>query len=216
MAQNHKLIGELLDRYGLTYAEEIGIRLDDYPAPLFQLLTASLLFSARIGAAQAVRAARALLDAGLTTPDKMAAATWEHRVKILNENGYARYDESTARMLADTCDILQEQYGGDLRKLHQQAGGDVDVLRKHLQAFKGIGATGSGIFLREAQAVWTDVAPFVDQKAAKAAQKLGLLGDPQQLFKQVEEKPLQMARLVAALVRVDLANDIDSLKQDAR
>ncbi|KAF0096084.1 MAG: hypothetical protein E1N59_51 [Puniceicoccaceae bacterium 5H] len=209
-------MGELLDRYGQTYAEEIGIRLDDYPASLFQLLTAALLFSARIGAPQAVRAARALLDAGLTTPDKMAAATWEHRVKILNENGYARYDESTARMLADTCDILQEQYGGDLRKLHQQAGGDVDVLRKHLQAFKGIGATGSGIFLREAQAVWTDVAPFVDQKAAKAAQKLGLSGDPQQLFKQVEEKPLQMARLVAALVRVDLANDIDSLKPDAR
>jgi hypothetical protein len=31
-----RVVTTLLDRYGTTYAQEIGIRLQDKPAPLFQ------------------------------------------------------------------------------------------------------------------------------------------------------------------------------------
>lgn len=56
----------LLNRHGTTYAQQIGIRLQDNPGPLFQLLYSALLMSARISAANPVQAAKALVEAGLT------------------------------------------------------------------------------------------------------------------------------------------------------
>lgn len=85
------------DSYGRTYAEEIGVRLKDAPSPLFQLLNAALLLSARIAAGNAVQAARALLEAKLTTPKKMADASWQDRVDVITWHGYKRYDERTIR-----------------------------------------------------------------------------------------------------------------------
>ena len=49
------LAGAVLEHYGRTYAEEARIRLKDTPAPLFQLLNAALLLSARIPAGNAVQ-----------------------------------------------------------------------------------------------------------------------------------------------------------------
>ena len=53
------------------------------PSVLFRLLVASILFSTRIGAGQAVKAARALTEAGWTTAEKLAATSWGERVQIL-------------------------------------------------------------------------------------------------------------------------------------
>ena len=78
----------LLDRHGLTFTKELGIAVEkNTSSPLFRLLCASLLFSARISAQIAVRAAKALEKEGWTTPQKMAASTWEERTKTLNEAG---------------------------------------------------------------------------------------------------------------------------------
>ena len=50
------IVQALLDAHGRTYAEEIGFDpAKNTPAPLFRLLCASLLFSARISADIAVR-----------------------------------------------------------------------------------------------------------------------------------------------------------------
>jgi hypothetical protein len=80
------VVRALLKRHGTTYAEEIGIgRLDrSGPSPLFRLLCAALLLSARISADLAITAARALADNGWTTPRKLADATWAQRTKVLN------------------------------------------------------------------------------------------------------------------------------------
>ena len=51
--------------------------------------------SARISHDAAMKAARALTDAGWTTAEHMAEASWEERVEVLNTSGYARFDEST-------------------------------------------------------------------------------------------------------------------------
>src|SRR5205807_3008733 len=72
-----ELVRSLLDRHGRTYAEEAGIRLRDTPSPLYQVLVLSVLLSARIRAGVAVASARALFDAGLTTPRRMADARWQ-------------------------------------------------------------------------------------------------------------------------------------------
>lgn len=214
-APPERVIATLLDRHGRTYASEARIRLDrNTPAPLFQLLCLSLLISARIGADIAVAATRALFDAGWTTADKMASATWEARTKVLNEAGYARYDESTSRYLGATADRLLGEYRGDLRELRQAADGDTNELRTGLTRHKGIGDVGADVFIREVQRVWPEFEPFIDDRTLQIAAALGLPDTARGLRSEVDDVET-FTRLVAALVRSGLAKDGDDLLDEA-
>ncbi|MBL29251.1 MAG: hypothetical protein CMM50_17105 [Rhodospirillaceae bacterium] len=204
------VVAALLERHGRTFAEEIGIDLSrNTPSPLFRWLCASILFSARIGAKQAISAARALTDTGWTTAEKMAASSWEERTRVLNRSGYARYDESTSRMLGDVAVIMRDRYQGDLRRLREQAGTEPDEERRLLKDFKGIGDVGADIFMREVQVVWPELYPFSDKKAIAAAKRLGLADDAASLAQLVDRE--DYPRLLAALVRTDLADDYDTI-----
>jgi endonuclease III len=196
------VVRALLDRYGRTYAQEAGIRLRDTPQPLYQLLVLADLLSTRIRAGVAVAAAKELTAAGMRDPRRMADAGWQERVDALGRGGYRRYDESTATRLGEGAELLLEEYGGDLRRLRDRAGGDRERMRGLLQAFPGIGPSGADIFLREAQAVWPQAAPYVDSKALQGARSLDLPDDPGALVRAAGgDDP---ARLAAALVRVAL------------
>jgi endonuclease III len=211
-----RLAEALLERHGRTFADELGINVTaGTPSPLFRLLVASILFSARIGHRLAFAAARALAEQGWTTPQKLGSATWAQRVRVLNRAGYARYDESTSRMLGDTCALLLERYRGDLRRLRDRAERDPRRERALLKEFKGIGDTGVDIFLREAQVAWDEVYPFADRRALQAARRLGLGGDEQALARLVDNGAREFARLVAALVRVGLERDYDGVREQA-
>lgn len=194
-------VERLLRDHGTTYADEAGIRLRDTPAPLFQLLCLTQLFSAPIGASVAVAAMRELLAAGWTTPEHLLDSTWQERVDALGRGGYRRYDESTATHLAELTHLLQERWRGDLRRLHDTAE-DEGSLRSLLEEFPRVGPTGSGIFCREVQAVWPDVRPHVDDRVRRGARAVGLPTDPDELAALVDGDDI--ARLTAALVRVDL------------
>ena len=199
------IIASLLGRHGRTFAQELGIKIQgNTPSPLFRLLCAALLFSTRISADLAEQAARALANEGWTTPQKMAAATWEERTRVLNRSGYARYDESTSRMLGETAQLLLDRYRGDLRKLREEAGRVPTQERRLLREFKGIGEVGVDIFFREAQAVWEELFPFADRKALQGAKELGLPTEAGQLSSLVA--PRDFPRLVAALVRMQLSH----------
>ena len=211
-----RLAGALLERHGRTFAEELRIDVaKGTPAPLFRLLVASILLSARIGHELAVAAARALQQQGWTTAQKLAATTWEERVRVLNRAGYARYDERTSRMLGDTCAILLDRYGGDLRRLREDAERDPRRERTLLKEFKGIGDVGVDIFFREAQVAWSELYPFADRRALRAAQRLGLGSDPRALARLVGGDRPEFTRLVAALVRVGLRRDYDGVRDQA-
>jgi endonuclease III len=209
-ADPHRTVEVLLRCYGKTYAEALSIDLArGTPSALFQWLCASLLFSARIRADAALEAARALFREGLTTAEKMASATWEERTRILNHAGYARYDESTSRMLGETSRMILDHYRGDLRNLREAASRDPQEERRLLEQFKGIGDVGADIFMREVQLVWDELFPFADRRALRAAQKLGLGADAQSLARRV--KAAQFPRLVAALVRTDLGRHYEKI-----
>lgn len=213
------IVAALMDRHGRTFAEEVGIgRVKDTPSSLFRLLVMSILFSARIGHRIAVDAAAALTDAGWTTPDRMADAGWERRTKVLNESGYARYDESTSRMLGDTCDLLLDRYTGDLRRLRDAAERDPDEERRLLKEFKGLGDTGVDIFFREVQTAWDEVHPFADRRALRTADDLGLASDARDLARLADGDGDResFARLTAALVRTGLEDDADEVRRAAR
>lgn len=209
-----KIEDALLAEHGRTFCEELRIHVErNAPSSLFQLLCASVLFSTRIGAGAATSAMRALLDKGWTTPKKMDASTWRQRTDALNRAGYARYDESTSRYLGDLTGFLLERYKGDLRRLREEAGRDPEAERRKLRDFKGIGRVGADIFMREVQVAWDEVFPFMDKKAADSAERLGLSADPRRLAR--GRSPAQFARLVSALVRVDLRNAHDEVLDKA-
>lgn len=211
----HRIVEELLARHGRTFSDEAGISLRDTPAPLFQLLVLSILLSARIDAAIAVSATRAIIDQGWTTPEKVSSSSWEERAATLNEAGYARYDERTARMLADTTETLIDEYDGDLRMLRERADHDPDTERRLIQQFSGIGEVGAAIFSREVQLVWEEMFPFADERALRCADRLEL-GDEITALQRYTEDQNELTRLVAALVRCDLAGDHDEVLDAAR
>jgi len=211
MADSDTIIDRLLDRHGRTYCDELGIDIaKNTPSLLFRWLVASILYSARINADNATRTASALTDAGMTTADKMAAASWQDRVDVLSTSGYKRFDESYSRNLGDMAETLRDDYGGDLRELRAAADQDPREMRKRLKAFKGLGEVGIDIFFREVQLAWPELRPFADKKALKAAKKLGLPTTAEGLAEKAGEE--DFPRLAAALVRTELAKDHEVLK----
>ncbi|MFP4002242.1 MAG: hypothetical protein ACLFV8_00600 [Alphaproteobacteria bacterium] len=208
------LVRALLEEHGRLYSDELGIDLSkNTPSVLFRWLCASLLLSARISSELAMKAARALSDAGWTTAQKMAGSTWEERVKVLNRSGYARYDESTSRMLGDTVAHMIDRYDGDLRRLREEAGQSPGRERKLLKEFKGVGDVGADIFFRETQTAWEELYPFADKKALSAAGRLDLPGSADGLAALAGKK--DFARLVAALVRTSLSRDYEDVRRRA-
>ncbi|MGW8744125.1 endonuclease [Streptomyces sp. NPDC055794] len=204
-----QVVRALVDAHGRTYAEEAGIRLKDTPQPLYRLLVLSQLLSARIRGSIAVATARALYDAGLRNPRRMADADWQERVDALGRGGYRRYDERTATQLGEAAQLLNERWGGDLRRLREEADGDLGEVRRLLREFPGVGPTGADIFLREAQLVWPEAGPTLDRKALQGAERLGLPSDPDRLLglAGTTEPAVLAAALVRAAVDKDVAED---------
>lgn len=161
-----------------TFAEDAGIQLADEPAPLFQLLVLCMLQAKPIRATVAVDAARGLFAAGLTTPEKLAAAPRAQLIRIFGAAGYARYDESSATRLRSMSQLLIDEHSADLRTLR-------DTAPKSLHVFDGVGPACATMFAREAQGVWPELAPVFDKKALQGAEKLGLPQDPEELARLV-------------------------------
>jgi hypothetical protein len=214
MASAEKTARALLERHGRTFADELGIDVaKGTPSALFRLLCAAMLMSARISSSIAVDATRNLAKRGWRTPRKLAESTWEERVEALNDAGYTRYQERTATMLGDLTGHLLERYGGDLRKLRDEAERDPKAERRLLKEFKGLGDVGVDIFFREVQVDWAELRPFADRRALDAARRLGLPEDAGKLAGLAGDK--DYPRLVAALVRVGLEDDYDAVRRAA-
>ncbi|MFC9503129.1 endonuclease [Streptomyces sp. NPDC057002] len=213
MSRQERVVRELLGAHGRTYADEAGIRLKDTPQPLYRLLVLSHLLSARIRGSIALATARALHEAGLRDPRRMAEADWQERVDALGRGGYRRYDERTATQLGDAAELLNERWGGDLRRLRREADGKVSELRHLLREFPGMGPAGTDIFLREAQGVWPEAAPYLDGKALQGAERLKLPKDPERLAELAGKT--DPAVLAAALVRAAVDKEIaeDTLRR---
>lgn len=200
------VVKALLDRAGSGYAAEAGIALADKPAPLFQLLMLAELLSTRISADIAVAATKELVSTGYRTPNRVADADWQELVDALGRAHYKRYDESTASRLGANASRVLDRYNGDLRKLADEAEHDPSRAAELLQQFEGIGPTGSDIFLREVQDVWTWVRPHFDERALRGAERVRLPKDPDRLAELAPEN--HTADLAAALVRVTLDRQI--------
>jgi endonuclease III len=205
MEEPKQVARRLVKIAGTTYASEAGIRINDMPMPLFQLLVLCMLASKPIDAATAMRAARELFKAGLRTPKAVLASDRPTMISAFGRAHYVRYDESSATRLTDIAEHVRDEYDGDLREIARRSGHDVGLAKRELKRFKGIGGTGADIFLREVQDAWTWVRPYFDDRATTAAKGLGLPAEP---LKLQALAPRTSARLAAALVRASLDDDL--------
>lgn len=171
MDSQKRLAQRLLKAGGTTYAQEAGIRINDKPMPLFQLLVLCMLASKPIDATIAMRAARELFTEGIKTPKAVLAADRRTLIDAFGRASYARYDESSATRLSDMAQLVVDQYSGDLREISRRSSDDVETAKRMLMMFKGIGDTGADIYLREIQDVWTWVRPYFDKRATRTARK---------------------------------------------
>jgi endonuclease III len=205
MDTHKQLVRRLLKAAGTTYAEEAGIRINDKPMPLFQLLVLCMLASKPIDATTAMRAARELFKTGLRTPKAVLASDRRTMISAFGRAHYVRYDESSATRLTDIAEAVRVDYSGDLREIARRSQHDIRSAARMLKQFKGIGDTGADIYLREVQDVWTWARPYFDARATSAAKGLGLPADPKKL---AALAPRANARLAAALVRSALDDEL--------
>lgn len=167
------MIRQLIDEQGGRFSSELGIDLDSGSSEeIFKWFLASILFGTRISRNLAVRTYLEFANRNVLTPDAILRTGWEGLVEILDEGGYARYDFKTATKLLEISQMLIEQYGGDLNRLHEEAR-DPRHLESRLMEMKGVGPVTVNIFLRELRGIWKKAQPMLGDLAIEAARNLG-------------------------------------------
>ena len=120
----------LLDGWGRTYADELGIKLGSgRPGELWRLLQTSIVFSTGLNHVLTLRAAQALR--GLRTA-RAAAEAGMAEVRPRLDGAKVQRTGATSQQVVDAARECLERYGGDLRRLREEADGDVtrlDALR---------------------------------------------------------------------------------------
>ncbi|WP_040609919.1 hypothetical protein [Pseudooceanicola batsensis] len=206
----------LIDTQGQLFSDEVGANIArDVPQQWFHWLLTAQLCSARISGRKALQASAALRETGFHKIDAILDAGRGRLIRVLNENGYARFDNVGADQIRAAAELVRETYDDDLRNLNERAGGDPARVRKLLQEVKGIGSTGADIFCREAQMVWTGLGPTADRLCLDQAGKLGLPEDAEKLEELAGERG-RFVRLLAGLARAALDGESDAVAQAAR
>ncbi|MCW3845358.1 hypothetical protein ONA70_35375, partial [Micromonospora yasonensis] len=146
------------------FAEQYGFRVTNNPSQLFQVLYLSVLLARRGDFRKAINTALALRDAGWDSAARMARALHEDRVRVLRAAGQRGELDALASTLGDLARTLVDRYRGDLRRLRTEAHQDPARERRLLIALPGVDDEVADLFLREAQAVWREVAPVADRR----------------------------------------------------
>ena len=116
-----------------------------------------------------------------STAPEMAKSSEEQRTEVLLEAGYRRSEEA-AGWLHEAAERILDRYDGDLNNLLDEADGERDQLYAALVEFPGMDDAGIALFLREAQRLRLEVAPFAHERALAAAKRLGLPADARELM----------------------------------
>jgi len=174
--------------------------------------------------------AKAVKDAG---EQKIHEAIWEARTQ---------HKQKTADEILHVANVVLDNYTSDgdtkgesLQAALDQNDGDVEKTVEALQNnIKGFAKTGSSIFMRRVQWLWTAGYPYVDDRTAAALQKLDLPAEASTLQKAIDQEwskldtqhvdgkddaAKRMRAFVIILERAigaDLENKIDDLVVAAR
>jgi hypothetical protein len=169
-------IRNLMESTGPTFSKGLGIDLgSSKPGEIFKWFLAAILFGARISESLAARTFRVFDREGITSPETILKKGWDGVVRLLDEGGYARYDFKTATKLLEIAQAVEEQYGGNLNRLHGAASDNADLENRIQSLAKGIGPVTTNIFLREMRGIWEKAEPLPGDLCIAASQNLGLI-----------------------------------------
>ncbi|MER6982164.1 hypothetical protein [Streptomyces carpinensis] len=202
-AEQRHVVGALLKRYGReSLSEEAEIHQKASPHALFQMFQLAALTDARVTPETAVRTFVGLRDRKWSTAGQVLRAGADRIAAALKDAGYPEGDvRRITTAMTDAALHLQEDHGGDLSGLREDAGRDPGRERDLLRHFANVDDDVVDAFCREAQALWTELCPFVDKKVLDAADRLHLDKDAVSLRALVDDDR-EFVRLVDALVRV--------------
>lgn len=189
---------------GRGFADQLGFRVTNNPAALFQLLCLSVLLGRSRDPRRAARAAGALRDRGWDSAARMTRSPHGTRADVLRASGRRDADELAA-VFGDLATVVTERYGGDLRRLRAMVGYAANRERDALKRLPGVDDLVVDLFFREVQALWREVPPSADRRALAAARKLGLGRSAQDLAALAGSRESEkLAWLVGALAMVDV------------
>ncbi|MFG1650341.1 hypothetical protein ACGFIE_10450 [Micromonospora sp. NPDC049275] len=202
--EDRKRLARRLAGSGRGFAEQYGFRVTNNPASLFQVLYLAVLLARRGDFRRALDGARALRDEGWDSAARLARSLHTDRVRVLRDSGQRGDVDALADVLGDLARTVVERYRGDLRRLRAVAHHEPAAERALLADLPGVDEQVVELFLREAQALWREVAPVADRRALVAARRLGLGRSADDLAGLASGESEQLAWLVGALARVDL------------
>jgi hypothetical protein len=176
----------------------LGIKLlPNRKGEIVKWFLASILYSKPIIENSATRTYRVFAKNRLTTAHRIANASWNELVRLLDEGGYTRYDFSTADRLLDVFNDLQRHYRGDLTMLYAQSRDEAELETRLKDLGKGIGDTTISIFLRDMRRIWPMANPRPSPLVTLAMKQLHI----KNLAQYARKHSIDVVRLETALVR---------------
>jgi len=197
----------LVATLGGRFSTELGIDVDRSADDVERWALAATLFGNRISADVAMRTYRVLARAGVRTIADVGGRSREELVALLDEGGYARYDERMARRLLTLAEAVADRHGGRVATLGERLT-DPNELQLALDALPGWGPVTVRSFLRELIGVWPGAEATLDERAAAAASHLHLPVVPEALRGVAAASHLDVRDLEAGLVRLALSHDL--------
>ena len=188
-----KIVAEL----GEPYSASLGIDLKEGDSAWLKWFLAAFLYAKPIQEGSAAETYQTLVASGLTSAAALESIDRDRLVRLLDEGGYARYDESTADRLIAIFGTLQQQYDGKLSRLYAAAKDSHDLEERIRALGKGIGPVTVSVFLRDMQAVWPKADPEPTPREKETAKALGI-GDIRQYAR---DHRINRVRLETALHR---------------
>ncbi|WP_424357481.1 hypothetical protein [Methanocella sp. MCL-LM] len=165
-----KIVAEL----GEPYSAMLGIDLNEGDSAWLKWFLAAYLYAKPIQEGSAAETYQTLVSNGLTSAADIQDIDRDLLVRLLDEGGYARYDESTADRLIAIFGTLQQQYDGKLGRLYNSAKDSRDLEQRIMALGKGIGPVTVSVFLRDMQAVWPKADPEPTPREKETAKALGI------------------------------------------
>ncbi len=190
-------VGDLAKKFGKPFSTVLSIDLSEGDPAYAKWLLASILYSRPMPEEAPIGAYETLEHRGQTSPVAIVDTGWDQLVKVLEKNGYTRYDFSIASEIIDAFKDLLKRYDGKLSRLYDSSEDSKDLERRVKGLGRGLGPVAVSVFLRDMRAVWPKADPEPAPKVKELMSTLGI----DDLKEYAREHDIDLVRLETALCR---------------
>jgi hypothetical protein len=190
-------VKKLAEKFGKPLSATLSIDLSKGDPAYAKWLLASILYSKPMPEEAAIGAYETLEHRSQTSPNAIIDAGWDQIVKVLEKNGYTRYDYTIASEIIDAFKDLIKRYDGKLSRLYDSSGDSKDLERRIKTLGRGLNPVAVSVFLRDMRQVW----PKAEPEPAPRVRELMNTLDIDDLREYASEHGIDLIRLETALCR---------------